>query len=213
VVPPASAVEKGRIGYRTPRPPLLPSIRFAVLALAAEIAVMHGLGSLDREGRLVAILLPAAHLLLLPFLFRNFALWGIRLITVGLVLNLSVMALNGGLMPVDHAAIEAVGRHDVQRLKPGDYVPGTKNVYQPRAQTRVDELSDAIILPIPRPFTRAVSPGDLFVILGVATVSVELLLRHRRSQRGRDGGREAQSGPEVSGNLDPRLTSYAPRSG
>ena len=172
------------VQFRSPRPPLLPWIQLAVLALLSQIAVIYAVGSVDGEGAFVAALLPATHVLLLPFLVRNFSMWGMRLVAIGLLLNLAVMALNGGLMPVDRDAIEAVGRHDVQALRPGDYIPGTKNVYQDHSQTRLGELSDAIIVPAPKPFTRAISMGDLFVILGLGTASVEILARYRRWHAG-----------------------------
>jgi len=155
-------------------------MQLAVLALLSQIAVIYGVGRLDREGAFVAVLLPAAHVLLLPFLIRNFSMWGMRLVAVGLILNLAAMAFNGGLMPVDREGISAVGRHDAEVLTPGTYIPGTKNVYVDESGTKLHELSDAIILPFPQPFTRAISVGDLFVVFGLAVVSAEIVARYRR---------------------------------
>lgn len=162
------------------RPPLLPWMQLAVLAFLSQVAVIYGVGRLDREGTFVAALLPAAHVLLLPFLVRNFSMWGMRLVAAGLLLNLSAMAFNGGLMPVGRDGIEAVDRHSVQELTPGAYIPGTKNVYQEKSETRFSELSDVIIVPLPKPLKRAISIGDVFVALGIATASVEIVARYRR---------------------------------
>ena len=171
---------KTEVGGRTPRPPLLPWLQFALLAVAAEFLVIYVVAKVDRDGAFVGLLLPGAHLLLFPFLLRNFSLWGMRVVTVGFALNLMVMAVNGGLMPVDKDAIEAVARHDTQTLTLGDHIPRTKNVYQDQSQTRLAELSDAIILPVPPPFARAVSPGDVLVVGGIAIVAVELFTRQRQ---------------------------------
>lgn len=177
---PAVTLGKAEAAPAACRPPLLPWIQLAVLAFLSQIAVIYAVGSVDREGAIVAVLLPAAHLLLLPFLVRNFSMWGMRLVAVGLLLNVTAMAFNGGLMPVGPEGIEAVGRHEVESLTPGAYIPGTKNVYLDQSETRLSELSDAIILPVPQPFTRAISIGDVFVVLGLATVSVEIAVRYRR---------------------------------
>jgi hypothetical protein len=177
-----TAVEAGEAADCTPRPPLLPRIQFAVLSLAAQALVIYGLGTADRSGALVALLLVPAHLLLLPFLLRNFSLWGIRLITIGFALNLLVMSANGGLMPVDSNAVQAVGRHDAATLALGEHIPRTKNVYQDRSQTTLADLSDAIILPVPPPFTRAVSPGDIIITAGIGLVAVQLFAARRRYQ-------------------------------
>ncbi len=151
---------------------------FGLAAFASEVAVIYGIGSSEEGRAWVPVLLPAAHLLLLPFLLRNLSLWGVRLMLLGLVLNLTAMAANGGLMPVAPSVVEAIGRHDVQDLRFGDPIPGTKNVLLEPGQTRAQWLSDAIVLPIPRPFKRAVSVGDLLVAGGVATAFVEIARRH-----------------------------------
>jgi len=85
---------------------------------------------------------------------HNFSYWGIRLISVGLALNLLVMVLNGGLMPVNAQTVDAVGRHDVKDLRVGEPIPGTKNVLLNAGDIQIPELSDAIILPLPKPFTK-----------------------------------------------------------
>jgi hypothetical protein len=157
----------------------------ALAAFIAEVAVIYLIGS-SPEGRAwMPVLLPAAHLLLVPFLIRNFSFWGARVILMGLGLNLIVMAVNGGLMPVGPRAVEAIGKHNLDELPLGDPIPGSKNVLLEPDQTHAQWLSDAIVLPIPRPYKRAVSVGDLVVFGGVAATFVEVTRRYRQSQPAR----------------------------
>ena len=138
---------------------------------------MHYVSRTDQAGTMMPILLPAATLLLIPFLFQNLQYRGMWLVLAGLVLNLVAMAANGGLMPTDAAAVEAVGVHSVADLRVGEPIPGTKNILMDRGEIRLRELSDAIILPFPRPFTRVVSAGDLLILLGMVLTFVELVRR------------------------------------
>lgn len=153
-------------------------LHFAVIALVAEMAVIWGVSSSEEWRGWLPFLLPAAHLLLIPFLLRNFSLWGARLVLFGLLLNLVAMALNGGLMPVAPDAVEAIGKHDPRELRLGDPIPGTKNVLLESDQTHALWLSDAIVLPISRPYRRAVSVGDFVVVGGVVSIFVEVARRH-----------------------------------
>jgi hypothetical protein len=138
---------------------------------------MYGVASVGDGREWLPFLLPVAHLLLLPFLLRNLSFWGVRLILLGLLLNLTAMLANGGLMPVEGSAVEAVGRHQVEDLQSGSPIPGSKNVLVASEDIRLRELSDILVLPVPRPFTRAVSVGDLFVFTGVVIAYAEILRR------------------------------------
>jgi catalase (peroxidase I) len=116
-------------------------------------------------------------------LLRNLPFWGIRLIFLGLLLNLTAMFANGGLMPVERSAVEAVGRHQVGDLQIGAHIPGSKNVLLNPQDVRLRELSDILVVPIPRPFTRAVSVGDLFVLAGVVITFGEVVRRSEAWKR------------------------------
>lgn len=147
-------------------------------ALVVQAALVHGLARMPDGREWLPFLLPLAHVLLLPFLLRNLSFWGMRLILLGLLLNLTVMAANGGLMPVEASAVEAVGRHQAGELQLGSAVPGSKNVFLLREDVRLRGLSDIVVLPVPRPFTRAVSVGDFFVLAGVAVAYAEVVRRN-----------------------------------
>jgi hypothetical protein len=162
-----------------PARPLFPLSWFflACFSFVAQLFVTHVIGRTAEAGTLMPILLPAAHLVLVPFLLKNFSYWGIRLISVGLALNLLVMVLNGGLMPVNAQTVDAIGRHDVKDLTVGEPIPGTKNVLLNAGDIRMPELSDTIILPLPKPFTKAISAGDVLVATGAFLALIEIGFR------------------------------------
>ena len=170
-------------GRRTPRPPSLQWIPVALLAFAVELLLIRGLSSLGLSTTTMAIALPLAHLILVPFLWKNFSFWGIRLLALGLLLNLIVMAVNGGLMPVSPDTVEAIGRHDPAALAIGEYVPGTENIYLRISDTHLAFLSDAIVLPVFGLFTWAVSLGDILIAFGVLIAGAELFVRSRGAVR------------------------------
>ena len=174
----------GQAGSQGARP--APQLRWLALgggAFAVQAALSYALATMPGGGQWLPFLLPAAHLLLLPFLLRNLSFWGMRLVLVGLLLNLTVMLANGGLMPVEAPAVEAVGRQQVGDLQIGAHIPGSKNVLLNPQDVRLRELSDILVVPIPRPFTRAVSVGDLFVLTGVVIAFGEVVRRSEAWKR------------------------------
>lgn len=163
-----------------PRPaPALRWLALGAAVLAVQAALIYGLASTPSGREWLPFLLPLAHVLLLPFLLRNLSFWGIRLILVGLLLNLAAMLANGGLMPVESPAVEAVGKQQLRDLQVGSPIPGSKNVLLNRGDIRLRELSDILVLPVPKPFTRAVSIGDLFVFTGVVIAFSEAISRNK----------------------------------
>jgi len=127
-------------------------------------------------------LLIAAHLLLAPFLVLNIRYVGTRLIMLGFTLNLLVMLANGGLMPVEMAAVQAVGKHDGQELVPGEHIDGTKNVLLESDAIHLRPLADVIVLPVPQPFTRAISAGDIAVLAGLGALGLTLSIARLRAR-------------------------------
>jgi hypothetical protein len=106
----------------------------------------------------------AGYLLLVGFALRNLAITGMVLVAMGLLANLTVVALNGGMPVRGLPAGTTYGpRHHGQR--PGDRLTG---------------LADVVHLPA---LGEIVSPGDLVLGLGVATVVVTLMRPSRRLVR------------------------------
>ncbi len=157
---------------------MLRALWIAPVVLLAEMGAIYLL-----PASVLPYALPGAHVLLLPFLLLNVRIIGVRLILAGLMLNLLAMVANGGLMPVEMSAVEAVGKHDDRELVIGDHIGGSKNVLLAREDGRLRGLTDVIVLPVPQPLTRAVSLGDVAIVMGVVVIGASLarpLLRKPR---------------------------------
>lgn len=144
--------------------PAVVALQFAAIYLATAV---------DSSEVLLRISLPVAHALLIPFLLANWRLWGIRLVAAGLALNLLVIVANGGLMPIEPAAVTAVGRHDVTTLEFGGHIAGTKNVLLAPNEANFAALSDRILLEL-GPLRKAISAGDFFVYGGAFVCLAEI---------------------------------------
>jgi hypothetical protein len=145
----------------------------APVAVALQLAVIHLVPPLSSSRWLGPALL-AAHVVLAPFFMLNLRWWGIRLVAAGLLLNVAVMAANGGLMPVSPATIEEVGRHDIVDLRMHEHVPGTKNVLLEPSGMRLGELADTILIDVQGPLRKAISVGDIFVFSGASLTLMQL---------------------------------------
>ena len=157
-----------------------------VSAFVCQIGLIYGLATLPGATQWLPILLPTAHLLLIPFLVRNLSFWGMRLVLVGLSLNLTAMLLNGGLMPIEPSTVEAVGRVNLSDIQPGSHLPGTKNRLLTSGDARVALLRDQFPILGPGPFRAAISIGDILVAGGVLAAFGEVMMR--RSPDGRSDG-------------------------
>lgn len=102
----------------------------------------------------------------LIFLFLlNRHLPGAKLFALGITLNVLVMVVNGGWMPVTPDTYHFVHpeRSIVEQTRPGS----SKNIILPRSETNLWILSD--IIPVTLPWRRtAMSFGDVLLIVGVA---------------------------------------------
>ena len=113
-------------------------------------------------------ILVASQLVLLAFIWFNRDQVGIIILGLGLALNLLVITLNKGLMPISPETVQAL-YPDIP-LSPWQIGarPGwSKNILLLVEDTRLAWLSDSILLPEWFSWTRALSPGDLFIALGV----------------------------------------------
>lgn len=151
-------------------------LALGVIALTAQFIIVRGLGPHGAGSPTFSALLVSAHLILVPLLVRNLSFWGIRIMLAGLALNLFVMVANGGLMPVEASSVEAVTGADSTSFSPG-HISGTKNRLVRGGDIRAKALADVIVLPVPRPFTRAVSAGDALVALGAVVAYGEVIRR------------------------------------
>lgn len=156
-------------------PAVLPWLWTGVLALAVQLLLIKLIARETSQSTPIVWVVFVSHLLLMPFLLRNAKYLGIRLILLGLSLNLLAMASNGGMMPVAASGIDAVGQQGT--LEPGDRVAGSKDVYS--ANPQLPLLSDRIVVRLPGHLVRVISIGDIVIALGtigaLASVSMRVL--------------------------------------
>jgi len=115
-----------------------------------------------------AVVLVASQLVLLVFIWFNRDKIGIWILGLGLILNLLVIILNKGLMPISLETVTSL----FPEIPLSDWQIGarpgmSKNILLPARDIRLAWLSDSIPLPEWFPWTGAVSLGDLFLVLGV----------------------------------------------
>ena len=115
-------------------------------------------GSAQRVG-IAAAALVVSYLLLLAVVAVNRRVPGAALMATGLVLNLAVVGLNGG-MPVSRAAARDAGAHGAIVLEDGakHHVMSSEDVLRPFAD----------VIPVPRPFGMVLSIGDVLLYAGLA---------------------------------------------
>jgi hypothetical protein len=112
-------------------------------------------------------MLVASYVLLLTFLTVNRWIPGAALMAIGLLLNLAVVATNGG-MPVGTRAVEAAG--------------GSAAVFEDGAGAKHHLMNDQDVLsplgdviPIPPPIGVVLSIGDVLLYLGIAWFVVQVM--------------------------------------
>jgi len=114
------------------------------------------------------VILVCSQLLLLVFIWLNRDKVGIKILGLGLLLNLVVILLNRGLMPIAPETAQSLFPDvPVSAWQIGSRPGRSKNIILPAGDTRLAWLSDSILLPEWFPWTRALSPGDLLIALGV----------------------------------------------
>lgn len=139
-------------------------------ALIVGLALQLPGGRLDSAAG--TVLLVVAYGMLLAFALANLHVAGMGLVALGISLNVTTIAVNGG-MPVRADAAVAAG------IVPPDDVAtvgfdGKRHLE--RADDRLMVISD--VIPVPS-LSEVVSPGDIVMAVGLAVVLANLLRRRR----------------------------------
>ena len=149
----------------------IPSLRWLWLAPVAffpQFLAFHWPATRGKiSDPLAAAALVGSQLLLLVFAWVNRRQPGFWLLGLGLALNLSVITLNGGWMPVspENAARLFPGAAPAA-LQAGERLGMQKDLILPAASTRLAWLSDRFLSPAWIPYRVVFSLGDLFVAAG-----------------------------------------------
>ncbi|HEX9969883.1 MAG TPA: DUF5317 family protein [Acidimicrobiales bacterium] len=134
--------------------------------LAAGLVVQVLSGRFDGSAAVGVVI--ASYALLIAFCVVNVRLVGMALVLLGLVLNFTTIAVNGG-MPVRRSAVVAAGIADWDELD-------SLEVHEKRHLERPDDdlmaISDIIPVPV---LGEVLSFGDIVMSVGVADVIVNLL--------------------------------------
>jgi hypothetical protein len=113
---------------------------------------------------LAAAVLVSTQLVLLVFAWFNRYQPGFWALGVGLALNLLVITLNGGLMPVSPETLAQLPNVSPGRWEIGDRIAWSTIL--PVSDTRLWWLSDQILMPAWFPARKALSLGDVLIAVG-----------------------------------------------
>ncbi len=120
-----------------------------------------------------------SYLILAGFVVLNWRVWQIPFMGAGMVLNMLVIAFNGGYMPASVASLRKAGENEVANslLAEGTY----GNVINMNGSTVLDFFGDWLYLPRVIPLSNAFSPGDLLIVIGLVFFFGMGMVRNRQN--------------------------------
>ncbi|MFV2043781.1 MAG: DUF5317 domain-containing protein [Anaerolineales bacterium] len=177
----------------------IPVALFVLQKLIVELPIVKA----TTASFMAPALLAASYGALVLFLLVNLSVPGIKLVLIGLVLNLTVMLANGGYMPVTREGLERTGHAD--RIVVRDelaLVKGSKSIVLEPEGTRLYLMSDIFRVPEPYPFATNFSLGDIAITAGVAVMVLRTMLNETEADTGRKVTRRERRRIERKGELD-----------
>ncbi len=149
-----------------------PDLRLSGLVL---IAVLPQLFAFHLKGtaqiipdQIAAAVLVGSQLLLVIFAWANRHLPGFWLSGLGLLMNLVVISINGGLMPISPETVKKlIPTAELTNDLFGTRLGSSKDVLLHVSDTRLWLLSDRFVLPSWIPYQVAYSLGDVFIAVGI----------------------------------------------
>lgn len=159
-----------RAGYnREPlQPPALSGVWLVVIAFLPQWLAFHlaATARLIPDG-LAAALLVLSQIPLLIFVWRNRSHTGVRLMGIGVAMNLTVIVANGGLMPAFPEVVAQLAPGATGTWNVGERLWLSKDIVLPASATTLPWLADRFLVPDWLPWRAAFSLGDIFIAGGV----------------------------------------------
>jgi len=147
------------------QPPELRSIWLVFLAFLPQFTVVYLPSSRASDWFSAACLLGSL-VCFLAFTWLNRWVVGMSILLIGLALNLTVIASNGGFMPISpQTAGRLVSENTQADLMPGSRF-GPKDILTLPERTRFEWLADRFLPPEWISYRVAFSLGDVFIALG-----------------------------------------------
>lgn len=143
-----------------------------LLPLAWRIAQLIAGDDAAWERAILPYVFPVELAILVVFAAWNWRLPLMPVIGAGAALNALVVAINGGRMPIPLALVRTIGGPAAAAHLAAAGSSGSYTVLGP--QTRLPWLADVILMPGPLP--RALSAGDILLMLGLCGAVAALLL-------------------------------------
>lgn len=150
------------------QPPALAHLWLVFIAFLPQFLLFYLPGARQQApDAWAAALLTASQLLLLGFAWLNQKLPGMKILLLGAALNFTVMAANGGFMPISpQTASRLVPQEVLQEIPPGERF-GTKDILLHPEDTRFEWLADRFLPPGWFGYQVAFSLGDVLIAFGV----------------------------------------------
>lgn len=149
----------------------VPHLNLVALVIAAFIIQLLIFQIPTLSGRItdrfVPYLLVFSLLLLVVFTWLNRRQSGFALLGLGLLLNLAVILLNGGWMPISPQIVERLAPHAPNGAwEIGERLGTTKDMVMHTSNIRLRILSDQFVVPDWFPYRVAFSFGDILISIG-----------------------------------------------